>query len=374
MAIVASEQQVVEAVCEARTARAPYEIVGGGTKRALGRPTPSNLRALQVAGLSGIVKYEPEELIMTVLPGTPVREIEMALTAKGQRLGFDPPDWGPLLGAPARSGTIGGAISADISGPARVRYGAVRDQLLGFRAVNGFGEAFKAGGKVVKNVTGFDMPKLVCGAFGTLCVLTELTLRVFPRPARAQTFVLGEMAPQEGFALLRRVWASPLEATGLAYSDNRVAIRLEGETGPLAEKAAMLRAMCGGRDPEVADESLFPAIADGTGFSKTDRCVWRVYLPPSRAADMAAQFPAAGLAGDCAGGILWIESDDHAHVRRAANALGGHAVLIRADERTRARIDVFEAEDRVRAQLTRSVKAAFDPLGLFNPGRMWDTV
>ena len=149
-----------------------------------------------LSGLKGIVAYEPEELIITVLPGTPVAEIENALAAKGQRLGFDPPDWGPLLGAPAGVGTIGGAICVDACGPARVRYGAVRDHLLGFRAVNGLGEAFKAGGKVVKNVTGFDIPKLVCGAFGTLCVLTEVTLRVFPKPSRSQTLSVRDVAPQ----------------------------------------------------------------------------------------------------------------------------------------------------------------------------------
>ena len=180
--IVTNEGEVVEAVRDARERRRTLEIVGAGTKRAFGRPMQCD-DILDVSGLRGIVSYQPEELLLTVLPGTPVAEINELLAANGQRLGFDPGDWGPLLGAKANAGTIGGAISADVCGSAAVRYGRVRDHLLGYRAVNGFGEAYKAGGKVVKNVTGFDLPKLMCGAMGTLGVLTEVTLRVFPEAA-----------------------------------------------------------------------------------------------------------------------------------------------------------------------------------------------
>ncbi len=254
----------------AREWKSPLEIVGAGTKQSFGRAVVTMGSVLDVSGLRGILSYEPNELILTAAPGTPVAEIETALAQKGQRLGFDPPDWGPLLGAAPGQGTIGGAIACDANGPARVRLGAVRDQLLGFRGVNGFGEAFKAGGKVVKNVTGFDAPKLMCGAMGTLCVLTEVTLRVFPKPPLSTVLALRDLSPEEGFALLRKVWSSPLDATGLAFSHDRILIRLEGEKAPLAEKCAMLQALLDGREAQEVPEGeiAFRAIGGGRGLRR----------------------------------------------------------------------------------------------------------
>jgi glycolate oxidase FAD binding subunit len=250
----------------------------------------------------------------------------------------------------------------------------VRDQLLGFRAVNGLGDVFKAGGKVVKNVTGFDIPKLVCGAFGTLCVLTEVTLRVYPRPSRTQTLAIEDIVANEGFALLRKAWASPLEATGLAYASGSAFFRLEGEAEPLAEKVAMLKVLCGGRVLKSLGDDIFRRIADGETFLNSDEHIWRISIPPSQAANVVGGFGTSLWVGDCAGGVVWLASNDDQRVRAVAKDEGGYAILVRADAVTRTKFNVFEVEDSVRAQLTRSVKAAFDPLGLFNPGRMWDGV
>jgi glycolate oxidase FAD binding subunit len=274
----ASEAQVVEAV---RDARAPFEIVGGGTRRGFGRPMQCD-DVLDLSGLSGVVAYEPEELILTVKPGTPLDEVESLLAARNQRLGFEPQDWRALLGSTGTP-TIGGAIAANANGPAAVRFGRARDHLLGFRAVNGFGEAYKAGGRVVKNVTGFDLPKLMCGAMGTLGPLTELTFRVFPK-GPSKIFAAAGGAP-----LLRRIAASPLEATALVSADGNAYVRLEGA---LDEKTAMLRGF--------GDFVETGALPDPV-------------LPP----DFRPELPA-------------------------------------------------------RAKLTRAVKAAFDPLGIFNPGRMYE--
>jgi glycolate oxidase FAD binding subunit len=375
--VASTEDEIVEAVMTAREWKSPLEIRGAGTKQCFGRAVVTMGSALDVSGLRGILSYEPNELILTAAPGTPVAEIEAALAEKGQRLGFDPPDWGPLLGAEPGLGTIGGAISADANGPARVRCGAVRDHLLGFRGVNGFGEAFKAGGKVVKNVTGFDVPKLVCGAMGTLCVLTEVTLRVFPKPPLSSVLSVHDLDPEEGFALLRTVWSSPLDATGLAYSHGRALIRLEGEQGPLAEKVAMLKALLGGRAAdEVPDgEIAFRAIGSGEVFADTPYDVWRAFVPPSGAASVATEIDAPLWLADWAGGLLWLGTLPGSDgVRAAVARAGGHATLLRAAEETRERLDIFEPQDAVRTAITRSVKAAFDPLGLFNPGRMWDGV
>src|SRR3954465_10871499 len=197
---VSSETELVEVVCAARESKRVFEMVGHGTKRGFGRPVECN-DVLDLSGLNGIVNYEPDEMIITARAGTPVAEIEGALAEENQRLGFEPADWGPLFGAPLNSATIGGVLSADANGSAAVRYGRCRDHLLGFRSVNGFGEAYKGGGKVVKNVTGFDLPKLFCGAMGTLGPLTEVTLRVFPKAQLSQTFAVGNLSPREGLSL-----------------------------------------------------------------------------------------------------------------------------------------------------------------------------
>jgi glycolate oxidase FAD binding subunit len=375
--IAATEDEIIEAVQQAREWKAPLEIVAGGTKRNLGRPVVTMGSTLDVSGLTGIVSYEPEELILTAKPGTTVAEISHVLAEKGQRLGFEPPEWGPLLGADGGLGTIGGTISADAAGPSRVQYGAARDQLLGIRGVNGLGEAFKAGGKVVKNVTGFDVPKLVCGAMGTLCVLTEVTLRVFPKPLLSTTLAVRGLSPEDGFALLRKVWTSPLEATGLCFSKDTVLIRLEGEKEPLAAKCATARSLAPAHAFEDIEqgEIAWGAIGDGGVFLDTPFDVWRVFVPPAQAAQVAAQIDSPLWLGDWAGGLLWVATLPGSDaVRAVAKTAGGYAILTRADENTRERIAPFEAEDEARAQLTRSVKAAFDPMGLFNPGRMWDGV
>jgi glycolate oxidase FAD binding subunit len=371
---VRSEAEVVDAVCEARERRHTLEIVGAGTKRAFGRPMQCD-DILDVSALSGIVSYQPEELLLTALPGTPVTEINELLAANGQRLGFDPGDWGPLLGAPANSGTIGGAISADVCGSAAVRYGRARDQLLGYRAVNGFGEAYKAGGKVVKNVTGFDLPKLMCGAFGTLGVLTEVTLRVFPKPSLSKILAM-RAGPRDGFALLRKISASPLEATGLAYADDMAFVRLEGEQQPLEEKTAWLQALAA-QDirEEKADQDIFHRIAAGHISRSTMADIWRVALPPSSAVDIFRL--GIPTVSDWAGALHWVNATAGLSGKDLYYELAhmeARFTLVRASEATRSKAQVFPAEDPARLALTRAVKVAFDPLGIFNLGRMYEGI
>ena len=386
-----SEADVVEAVRAAREWKSPLNIVGARTKRAFGRAVAGWGTVLDLSGLSGVVAYEPEELILTVRPGTKVAEIETLLAAKNQRPGFDPADWGPLFGASAGAGTIGGAIAADVAGSGAVRHGRVRDHLLGFHAVNGLGEAYKAGGRVVKNVTGFDLPKLMCGSFGTLGPLTEVTLRIFPKPPLSATLAVRDIVAQEGLALLRRVWSSPLDATGLAYIPASVAfaglesgaalIRLDGAREPLREKVAALRALLCASDMREIEEgdALFRKLGDGAPFFGNAFDVWRVAVPPASTAGCAAEIASPFWYADWAGGMLWVGSDPQdaeapAKLRAIAMRAGGHATLMRASEDSRAQIPIFQPEPPERAALTRAVKAAFDPLGLFNPGRMFEGV
>ncbi len=374
---VTSEAQLVEAVQDARTSKTALEIVANGTKRAYGRP-PHGKR-LDVSALSGIRVYEPEELIVTVGPGASIAELNAVLAEKGQRLGFEPLEWVGLFGASGRS-TIGGAVSVDQCGPARVRYGGPRDQLLGLRAVNGFGEAFNAGGRVVKNVTGFDIPKIVCGAFGTLCVLTELTFRVFPKPECETILAVHDVTLEAGLAALRKIWSSPLEATGLAFVPSDVKtgtalIRVEGARAPLDEKIVHARQLLAGLDVASSQED-FLAITRGAMFEGSNSELWRVHIPPAEAATVASKLGHARWIADWAGALILLEMEagSAAALRETVERAGGHAILMRASEDTRARVPVFPVEPPARAAITRSVKAAFDPLSLFNPGRMYEGI
>ncbi len=365
---VSSEADVVEVVRGARESGGTLEIVGHGTKRGLGRPIECD-DVLDLSCLSGIVSYEPDEMIITARAGTPVIEIEAALAEKNQRLGFEPADWGPLFGAPADSATIGGVLSADANGSAAMRYGRCRDHLLGFCAVNGFGEAYKGGGKVVKNVTGFDLPKLFCGAMGTLGPLTEVTLRLFPKPSSAAIFAVRDLSLEDGLALLRRVWSSPIESTGLAFLNGTAFIRLEGSRAALDEKIAMLRSLSVTEFQQNSEgEAIFYNIASGRIAADAESMLWRVHVPSANAAKLVAEIQPTAWCADWAGGLLWLVSDRD--VRARARAFDARPVQMRSG----GSIPPFGLEDRVRAELTRRVKAAFDPLKLFNPGRMWEGV
>ncbi len=381
-----SERDVIEAVRAARETKRTIEIVGAGTKQAYGRLVECD-DVLELSALRGIVKYEPDELVMTALAGTPVTDIEAALAEKNQRLGFQPADWGPLFGAPANSATVGGVLAADASGSAAVRFGRARDHLLGFRAVNGFGEAYKAGGRVVKNVTGFDLPKLMCGAMGTLGPMTEVTLRLFPKPTFSIGLVVRDLPPADGLTLLRRIWGTPLEATGLAYLSNQAAmslplespacalIRLEGEKTSLNEKRAAVRALVPQYNfEEIGDSDWVLHMLSAGAFFNSSANVRRLHVAPAEAADLIEAIRPQIWWADWAGAVLWIGTEDGTDIRKIVRKFGGRGVVMRAPAETKKQIPVFEEQDAVRTNLTRSVKAAFDPLRLFNPGRMWEGV
>jgi glycolate oxidase FAD binding subunit len=305
------------------------------------------------------------------------------LAQRNQCLGFDPADWSAVLGSNGVA-TLGGAVSADAFGPGRLRHGAARDSLLGFRAVNGLGEGFRAGAKVVKNVTGFDLPKLIGGAFGTLCVLTELTFRVYPKASHAATLCVADVSPLAGFAVLRKIAHSALEPAGLFYipagtgllddiGQGAALIRLEGAETPLAQKVEMAHGLIGGPAHTIADgDRLFDAVRSGSAFVGNDLDVWRVALPPSEAPLVAKALNPKLWLGDLAGGLLWIAAApaDAAHIRAVAARHDGHAMLLRGSAQARASLGYYAPQPAPLAAMARSVKAAFDPLGLFNPARL----
>ena len=382
MSRIANEDQLVDFVRAARAGKTPFEIVAGGTRRSVGKPL-DDLPMLDVSGLTGIVKYEPAELIVTAQPATSLTEIKAVLAEKNQRLGFDPADWSRLLGSNGVA-TLAGAASSDASGSGKLRHGGARDSLLGFRAVNGLGESFRGGAKVVKNVTGFDLPKLVCGAYGTLGVLTELTFRVFPQPQFATTLCLADVTPEEGFAALRKIALSALEPAGLAYLPGNMLgdvgqdmgkgaalIKLEGARQPLEEKIALAHGLLGNAMHRI-EEDPFAAIGCGEKFADITGDIWRVMIARADAPGLAKELNARHWLGDWAGAVLWLAADpsEAPRIRAIAAKANGQAMLLRASAVSRASLGLFAPQPPALAALNRSVKAAFDPLSLFNPGRL----
>jgi glycolate oxidase FAD binding subunit len=374
--------------------RTGLEIVGAGTKRGLGRPIEAAHR-LSLGGLRGIVLYEPEELVVSVQAGTPLVEIEQSLAQKGQQLAFEPPDWSRLLGTPAGAQTIGGIVAANLAGPRRLVAGAARDHLLGFQAVSGRGELFKAGGRVVKNVTGFDLSKLLAGSFGTLAVMTEVALKVLPRPERTATLLLlnqdaataaGSMAAALGSTneVSAAAWLPVRLAARLGVGDGGAvtALRFEGLAESVAFRIEALMSLIPGaatRLDDAASESFWRRVRDAEPIAADpSRDVWRVSVAPLDGARLVEALPDAEAFMDWAGGLVWLAlpaaPDGNAARVRQAKGPRGHATLVRAPAEVRARIAVFEPEPAPLAALSRRVKQSFDPLGILNPGRMVEGV
>ncbi len=367
------ERDVTETVEWALAGNHPLELRGRGSKAGLGHAVAAG-HVLDLSRLSGISSYEPEELVLTAQACTPMAEIEALLVQRGQTLAFEPPDFGPLLGT--GGGTLAGALSCNLAGPRRFKAGAARDHFLGFRGVSGRGEAFKAGGKVVKNVTGYDLCKLVAGSYGTLVALTEVTVKVLPAPESQRTLRLRGVDAQAAMVAAAN---SAHEVSGLALADGVTAIRVEGPEPSVAYRLRALTDLLGG-EPEVLDDAasrqFWREIRDVAAFSRfRDRALWRLSVPPAGGCALAARL-ATETGGrslvDWGGGLIWLEmpdGDPRAGIVRGAFG-EGHAMLFRAGAEARAGTPVFQPEAPAITALSQRVRRQFDPQGLFNPGRM----
>ena len=389
---------VLEILRAAASQEEPLEIVGHGGKRGYGRPVQAS-RTLDLSRLSGITLYEPEELVLRAGAGTPLSTIAAALAEKRQHLAFEPGDWGPLYGAGAGRGTIGGMIAANLSGPRRIKAGGARDHILGFTAVNGRGEAFKAGGRVMKNVTGYDLPKLMAGSFGTLAVLTDVTVKVLPAPEATRTLLVLGLGDARAVAAMSRALGSAHEVSAAAHLPQRAAartavrpvaasgraitaLRLEGP-----EPSAVYRAKALGEEladfgesavlDDAASHLFWGELRDLKAFaSEPARPLWRISVPPSDGPKLIAALSsrlAFDHLYDWGGGLIWLAlaagSDPAAETVRTALP-SGHATLIRAEAAARAHVPVFQPQPAALTELTRRIKESFDPLHLLNPGRM----
>ncbi|RNJ49689.1 glycolate oxidase subunit GlcE [Methylocystis hirsuta] len=390
---IRDEADAVDAICAAKAKGDCCAIVGGGSKSGLGRYAPQ-AQALSTAALTGVTLYEPNELVLSARGGVPLSEIEALLDRHGQQLAFEPMDYGPLFGAEAGCATIGGVISVNAAGPRRINAGAARDHLLGFRCVTGRGELVKSGGRVMKNVTGYDLSKLVCGSYGTLALLTELTLKVLPKPQTECTLLAIGADEAESLALLRRATATPCEPSSLAMlpagaalalDADAAAIRLEGPAISVTARRDELvaRLASGGLRFETLDEydskTLWRGLRDAAPVAAKVGQIWRISVAPSEGFTVVehirAGAPVLAHFYDWAGGLIWLclETAPDAYaavVRSAVDASGGHATLIRASEETRATVDIFHPQPAALAALTRRVKESFDPAHILERGRM----
>ena len=330
----------------------PLAITGGGTKDFLGRITQAE--RFDVSGHRGIVSYEPTELVLSARGGTPLAEVTAALAERGQMLAFEPPSFGA-------EATIGGTIAAGLSGPARPYAGAARDFVLGTRVLNGKGEVLRFGGEVMKNVAGYDVSRLMTGAFGTLGVLLEVSLKVLPRPAVVRTLAF-DVSAAEAIERCNAWAAKPFPITGACHDGKRLHLRLAGTEGGVAAAAGAL----GGETND--GDAFWAALREHTlpFFTRPGPPLWRVSVPPgTRLAG-----PDGDIFIDWGGALRWLRTDaPAAEVRAAATAAGGHAALFRGGDRAG---EVFHPLAPAVRKLHERLKSAFDPAGIFNRGRMYE--
>ena len=390
--VPADIDELRDAVAGALADEEAVEIVAGGSKRGLGRPLQTP-HVLDLSRLCGIRDYAPSELVLTAGAATPLADIEQTLAEAGQMLAFEPPDWRGLFkdgGEP----TLGGALACNLGGPRRIKAGAARDHFLGFRAVSGRGEAFKAGGKVVKNVTGYDLCKLLAGSHGTLAALEEVTVKVLPRPEAVATVLIAAPDAAAAVRLMTAALGSPHDVSGAAYlpagadiagiAAGTVALRVEGHAPSVAFRRDALAREHGaaGTLGDAESAVLWRATGAAAPLAGLSGCaLWRLSVAPTRGAELADKLAALDAVWflDWGGGLVWAavpEAGDggaaaiRAAIRGADGQSTGHATLICGSPALRRAVAVFEPESAPLAALSRRVKDAFDPRHILNPGRM----
>jgi glycolate oxidase FAD binding subunit len=395
---------VEQAVRAAIASEQPLEIIGHGSKRAIGQPMATNA-LLDLSALNAVTAYEPNELIVTVQAGAPLADVQSLIDSKNQQFAFEPMNTSRLLGTP-EIGTIGGMIGAGLAGPRRIKAGGARDHLLGAHAVSGFGDSFKAGGRVVKNVTGYDLCKLLAGSWGTLAVMTEVTLKVMPRPESERTLVLRGLDDVTANRAMTAALGSPFDVSGAAHVPNSAfqagaaevgdleyqgqavtLLRLEGITASAVHRAAALAAIL---KPFGAVETLEDAASAAAWSSIRDVApfaaggplgawpVWRIVCPPASGGALGqalARDTGGDVIYDWGGGLIWAALPPKANaqatlVRQRANAAGGHAMLLRAPDDVRRNVEVFHPQPVGLAGLSERVRHSFDPKNILNRGRM----
>jgi glycolate oxidase FAD binding subunit len=401
---VRDAKDVEQVVRTALASEQPLEIIGHGSKRGIGQPMATNA-LLDLSALNAVTSYEPNELIITVQAGAPLGDVLSLIDSKNQQFAFEPMNTSQLLGTP-NIGTIGGMIAAGLAGPRRIKAGGARDHLLGAHAVSGFGDSFKAGGRVVKNVTGYDLCKLLAGSWGTLAVMTEVTLKVMPKAESERTLVLRGLDDITANRAMTAALGSPFDVSGAAHVPNSAfravngaladlgsprqavtLLRLEGIAASAIHRAASLGAALGPFGTaeiieDAASAAIWSSVRDVAPFAAGGALgawpVWRIVCPPASGGALGqalARDTGGDVFYDWGGGLIWAALPPSANasagmLRSRVNAVEGHATLVRASEPVRRNVDVFHPQERGLASLSERVRHSFDPKNILNRGRM----
>ena len=401
---VRDAKDVEQAVRAALASEQPLEIIGHGSQRLIGQPMATNA-LLDLSALNTVTAYEPNELIITVQAGAPLADVLSLIEAKNQQFAFEPINLSALLGT-RDIGTIGGMIGAGLAGPRRIKAGGARDHLLGAHAVSGFGDSFRAGGRVVKNVTGYDLCKLLAGSWGTLAVMTEVTLKVMPKPESERTLVLRGLDDIAANKAMTAALGSPFDVSAAAHVPNSALrgsvaglddlgsphdavtlLRLEGITASAAHRAAALvKALAPFGAAEIVEDAasaeIWSSIRDIKPFAAGGALgawpVWRIVCPPASGGALGqalARDTGGEVIYDWGGGLIWAAlppkpDAQAALVRARVDAIGGHATLLRASDEVRRNVDVFHPQQGGLAALGERVRLSFDPKNILNRGRM----
>ena len=391
---------VVEIIKAALANKTSLVVTGNRTLDGLGRAVTAS-KGLSARALSGVHFYEPSELVVSLGPGTTMRELTDLLDQNGQELAFEPIDYGPLFGREPMSGTVGGMVAINAAGPRRIKAGAARDHMLGFTAVSGRAEVFQSGGRVMKNVTGYDLSKLMTGSYGTLGVFTDLTLKVLPKAEMEETLLIHGLDDASAVRVMTEASGLPHEVSSLAHlpagsasdldepyrtPDPVTALRLEGpEVSVTQRKQGLIEHFKAlgaefERIPPSHSRTFWRALRDCRPLASREADIWRISTAPANGAVFVPALRATNLVTtacyyDWAGGLVWLATGTPAStaaaiIRETLTPLGGHATLIRADVEARAAVPVFHPQPSALAALTARIKTSFDPERILNRGRM----
>ena len=389
-----SEQEVSDFIFDNYNNNNPLEIVGYNSKK-IGRIIQTS-QSLSMESMSGILEYFPEELYIKVLPGTSLNEIESVLKEKKQYLGFEPNDLGYMYTGKSNPGSIGGVVACNLSGPGRFKNGALRDHILGFKAVNGSGAKIKSGGTVVKNVTGYDLSKVISGSYGTLCAFTEINLKVSPLPEYEETFLINNISYIQALEIFQVALDSSLEVSGACFfphdnvsfftlndvkkDSSALGLRIQGPKPSVAERIQSLKKIF--KDESVIILDMFQTsifwreIKNLEGYANTKGYICKVSLPITNMRNFLNHFENKEYKYflDWGGNIAWcllssIENIDQMRIFCLKH--DGHLTVFRADDNFRKSSEFLTNSDTQIRVLSKKLKESFDPKGILNPNKMY---
>ena len=396
-----TEEQIADIIKRCYKKNIPLEIQGRNSKKNIGRNFQTQ-KILDLSNYSGIIKYEPEELYIKVKSGTPLKEIKEAIDKKNQQLAFEPIDFGPLFFGKSNEGTIGGVLACNFAGPRRFKYGSARDHLLGFKGVNGKGEIIKSGGTVVKNVTGYDLSKILTGSYGTLTVFTEVAIKVLPKPDSVKTLVIANPHLKKGLEYLSLALASSSDPSGAVFYPEFFskeftfndltnegpfsAIRIEGSKLSIDERIKRLiqELKVDKKDVSILDPEQSHIFWENTTslkvFSNLKGNLLRVVVPPSETFDVITKLKPFNIKYfiDWGGSLIWLQLDkltanDLKRIKELILSFSGYLTVVKIEESLKSSVDIFSI-DEIRYKISEKIKESFDPKRILNPGKMYSGI